>query len=73
MFHRHPPVSVDMLDGLFIRFDNIGEPDLFGRTGKGISAAGTSLGFDKAAVHQILNDFLQKLFWDFLFLGNLRY
>ena len=57
----------------FNRFDNIVERDLFGRTGKGISTACSSLGFDKAAARQILNDFRQKLWRDFLLLGNLRY
>ena len=42
-------------DGAFNRSDNIGERDLFGRTGKGISAAGTSLGLDKAAAYQTLS------------------
>ena len=35
----------------FNRCDNIGERDLFGRTGKAVSAGCTSLGLDKAAAN----------------------
>jgi hypothetical protein len=58
-------------DGRFNRFDDIVERDLFGRTGKGKSAACNSLGFDKPAAHQILNDFSRNFFWYSLVFGNL--
>jgi len=59
--------------GPFNRVDDIVERDLFGRTGKGLSTACTSLGFNKPTANQIWNDFLKKLFRHSVLFGKLGY